>query len=57
MEEKERYDQLNGELQRITAGRKKKVLNEECKEIDDTNRMEKTKLEISKEYFCKDEHN
>ena len=42
MEERERYNQLNAEIQRITAGREKKVLNKECKEIDDTNRMENT---------------
>ena len=40
--EKERYTNLNGEFQRI-ARRDKKALSEQCKEIEESNRMGKTK--------------
>ena len=40
--EKERYIQLNAEFQRI-ARRDKKALNEQCKEIEQNNRMGKTR--------------
>ena len=36
--EKERYTQLNAEFQRI-AWRDKKALSEQCKEIEENNRM------------------
>ena len=39
--EKERYTNLNGEFQRI-ARRDKKALSEQCKEIEENNRMGKT---------------
>ena len=39
--EKERYTHLNAEFQRI-ARRDKKVLSEQCKEIEESNRMIKT---------------
>ena len=45
--EKERYIQLNAEFQRI-ARKDKKALNEQCKEIEENNRMEKTKDLIKK---------
>ena len=40
--EKERYKHLNAEFQRI-AKRDKKTLNDQCKEIEGKNRMEKTR--------------
>ena len=36
--ERERYTQLNTEFQRITK-RDKKVLSEQCKEVEESNRM------------------
>ena len=41
--EKERYTHLNGEFQRITRRDKKAFLSEQCKEIEENNRMGKTK--------------
>ena len=41
--EKERYTHLNGEFQRIARRDKKAFLGEQCKEIEDNNRMGKTK--------------
>ena len=38
----ERYTQLNVEFQRITWRDKKAVLNEQCKETEENNRMGKT---------------
>ena len=40
--EKERYIHLNAEFQRIPRRDKKAFLNEQCKEIEENNRMEKT---------------
>ena len=40
--ERERYTQLNGEFQRI-ARRDKKALNEQCKEVEENNRMGETR--------------
>ena len=53
--EKERYIYLNAEFQKI-ARREKVFLSEQCKEIEENNKMEKTrdlfkKLEISREHF------
>ena len=54
--EKERYKHLNAEFQR-TAGRYKKAFpSEQCKEIEENNRMGKTrdffkKVEIPRELF------
>ena len=39
--DKERYTQLNAEFQRI-ARKDKKALSEQCKEIEENNRMQKT---------------
>ena len=39
--ERERYVQLNAEFQRIVRRDKKPVLNEQCKEIEENNRIEK----------------
>ena len=54
--EKERYTQLNAEFQRIARRDKKAFFNEQCKEIEENNRMGKTrdlfkKIEISREHF------
>ena len=40
--EKERYTHLNAELQRIARRDKKAFLSDECKEIEEKNRMGKT---------------
>ena len=42
--ERERYTQLNAEFQRIARRDKKAFLNEQCKEIEENNRMGKTDL-------------
>ena len=54
--EKERYKHLNAEFQRIARRDKKALLSDQCKEIEENNRMGKTrvhsrKLEIPKEHF------
>ena len=41
--EKERYKNLNAEFQRIARRDKKVFLNEQCKEIEENNRMAKTR--------------
>ena len=41
--EKERYKHLNAEFQRIARRDKKAFLSDQCKEIEENNRMEKTK--------------
>ena len=41
--EKERYTHLNGEFQRIARRDKKAVLSDQCKEIEENNRMGKTR--------------
>ena len=41
--EKERYSHLNAELQRIARRDKKAFLSDQCKEIEENNRMEKTR--------------
>ena len=53
---KERYTHLNAEFQRIARRDKKAFLSEQCKEIEENNRMGKIrdllkKLEIPREYF------
>ena len=40
--EKERYTHLNAEFQRISRRDKKAFLSDQCKEIEEKNRMEKT---------------
>ena len=54
--EKERYKHLNAEFQRIARRDKKAFLSNQCKEIEESNRMGKTrdllrKLEIPREHF------
>ena len=41
--EKERYTHLNAEFQRIARRDKKAFLSDECKEIEENNRTEKTR--------------
>ena len=53
---KERYTHLNEEFQRIARRDKKAFLSDHCKEIEENNRMGKTrdlfkKLEIPREHF------
>ena len=54
--EKERYKHLNAEFQRIARRDKKAFLSDQCKDIEENNRIGKTrdlfkKLEIPKEHF------
>ena len=54
--EKERYNHLNAEFQRIARRDKKALLSGQCKELEENNRMGKTrdssrKLEIPREHF------
>ena len=54
--ERERYTQLNVEFQRITRRDKDTFLSEQYKEIEENNRLGKTrdlfkKLEIPREHF------
>ena len=61
--EKERYIHLNAELQRITRRNKKAFLSDQCKEIEENNRMGKTRDFFKKiktyqgNISCKDGHN
>ena len=55
-EEKERYEHLNAEFQRIARRDKKAFLKDKCKEIEENNRMGRLemssrKLEIPREHF------
>ena len=47
-EEKERYTHLNTEFQRIARRDKKVFLSDQCKEIEENNRMGKTKDLVKK---------
>ena len=54
--EKERYTRLNAEFQRIARRDKKVFLSDQCKVIEENNRMGKTrdlfkKIEIPREHF------
>ena len=54
--EKERYTHLNAEFQRTARRDKKAFLSDQCKEIEESNRMGKLeissrKLEIPREHF------
>ena len=54
--EKERYTHLNSEFQRIARREKKAFLNDQCKEIEEKNRMGRLemssrKLEIPRKHF------
>ena len=41
--EKERYSHLNAEFQRITRRDKKAFFSDQCKDIEENNRMRKTR--------------
>ena len=41
--EKKRYKHLNAEFQRIARREKKAFLSDQCKEIEENNRMKKTR--------------
>ena len=45
--EKERYSHLNAEFQRLARRDKKAFLSNQCKEIEENNRMGKTRVKIS----------
>ena len=54
--EKERYKYLNAEFRRIARKDKKAFFSDQCKEIEENNRVGKTrdlfkKLEIPREHF------
>ena len=54
--EKERYSHLNAEFERIARRNKKAFLSDQCKEIEENNRMGKTrdlfkKLRDTREHF------
>ena len=54
--EKERYTHLNAEIQRIARRDEKVFLSDQCKEMEENNRMGKTrdlfkKIRDTKEYF------
>ena len=54
--EKERYTHLNAEFQRIARRDKKAFLSDQCKEIEENNRMGKLeissrKLDIPRKHF------
>ena len=61
--EKERYTHLNAKFQRIARRDKKAFLSDQCKEIEENNRMGKTRdlFKIIREtkgtFHCKDGHN
>jgi len=57
--EKERYPHLNAEFQRIARRDKKAFLRDQCKEIEENNRMGKTKDLFKKirDISCKNGHN
>ena len=46
--EKERYTHLNAEFQRIARRDKKAFLSDQCKEIEENNRMGKTRALLKK---------
>ena len=54
--ENERYKHLNAEFQRLARREKKALFSDQCKEIEENNKMGKTrdlsrKLEIPRKYF------
>ena len=55
-EEKGRYTHLNAEFQRIARRDRKAFLSDQCKEIEENNRMGKSRdlfkeIEMSRDYF------
>ena len=60
--EKERYSHLNAEFQRIARRDEKAFLSDQCKEIEENNKMGKTrdlfrKIRYQGNISCKDGHN
>ena len=61
--EKEIYTHLNAEFQRIARRDKKAFLSDQCKEIEENNRIERTRVLFKKirdtkgNISCKDGHN
>ena len=61
--EQKRHTQLNAEFRRIARRHEKDFLNEQCKEIEENNRMAKTRDLFKKNWIyqenisCKDGHN
>ena len=57
--EKERYNQLNAEFERIVRRDKKAFLSDQCKEIEESNRVGKARDLFKKirDISCKDGHN
>ena len=60
--DRERYTNLSAEFQRITRRDKKAFLSKKCKEIEENNRMGKTrnlfkKIRYQGNISCKDGHN
>ena len=60
--EKERYTNLSAEFQRIARRDKKAFFSGQCKEIEENNRMGKTrdlfkKIRYQRNISCKDGHN
>ena len=60
--EKERYTDLKAKFQRITKRDKKAFLSDQCKEIEENNRMGKTrdhfkKIRYQENISCKDGYN
>ena len=60
--EKERYTHLNADFQRIARRDKKAFLSDQCKEIEENNRMGKARELIKKiryqgKFSCKNGHN
>ena len=60
--EKERYTHLNAEIQRIARRDKKALLSDQCKEIEENNRMGKTrdlfkKIRDTREHFMQNGNN
>ena len=55
--EKERYTHLNAEFQKTARRDEKAFLSDQCKEIEETNRMGKTRNLFKKIGDTKDGHN
>ena len=52
--EKEKYKHLNAEFQRIARRDKKAFFSDQCKEIEENNRMGKTNKRYQRNISCKD---
>ena len=52
--EKERYNHLNAEFQRTARRDKKAFLSDQCKEIEENNKMGKTSSEMVNFTICRE---